>query len=127
MRYFTTEEILQLHYLVIEDYGGSHGVRDEGRLASLVNAPQAIVFGDPQYPGVYQKTAVYMRNCIADHLFVDGNKRTGVTLAGIFLARNGRQLVATPRELEDFAVQIATDHLSVEEIANWLVQRTIDI
>jgi death on curing protein len=120
IKYFTLEEILRLHFQVIEDYGGSHGIRDEERLKSLILAPQQAVFGEEQYPGIYEKAAVYMRNLIADHAFVDGNKRTAVTICGIFLMRNGHEFDATPKELEDFAVKVATDHLSVDEIANWL-------
>lgn len=120
MRYLALEEILRLHFQVVEDFGGLHGVRDENRLKSVVAAPKQEVFGEEQYKTVHEKAAVYLRNIIAGHPFVDGNKRTAVTSAGIFLARNGVQLQADSKELEDFAVRIATDHLSVEEIAAWL-------
>ena len=106
--------------MIIEDYGGSHGVRDESRLLSLIEAPQLIAFDVEQYVTVYEKAAVYLRNCIADHIFVDGNKRTGTTLCGIFLTRNTVRLTSTPEELEDFAVQVAVEHLGVEEIAKWI-------
>jgi death on curing protein len=53
-------------------------------------------------------------------LFTDGDKRTAITVCGI----NGKKLIATPKELEDFAVQIAVEHLSVEDIAVWLEART---
>ncbi len=118
--YLSLKEILRLHFQVIEDFGGSHGTRDEGRLLSLVMAPRQEVFGQEQYPNVYQKAGVYIRNLIGDHPFVDGNKRTGTIVAGIFLARNGYSLTATPKELEDFAVDIAVKKLSVEQIAAWL-------
>ncbi len=120
MRYLTAEEILHLHFQVIEDFGGSHGVRSESRLLSVISAPQQVIFGEEQYPGVFDKAAVYMRNIIGDHPFVDGNKRTAVTVCGIFLARNGARFMATPGELEDFAVHVATDHLDVPAIAAWL-------
>lgn len=105
---------------MVEAFGGSHGVRDEGRLASVVGAPKQAVFGEEQYKGIYEKAAVYLRNIIADHPFVDGNKRTAVTVCGIFLMRNGSGLTATSKELEDFAILIATDHTSVHEITIWL-------
>lgn len=124
MSYFTLAEILELHVAIIEDFGGSHGIRDEERLKSLIEAPQLIAFGIEQYETIYQKAAAYMRNAIADHIFVDGNKRTGTTLAGIFLARNDKRLTATPKELEDFAVSVAVEHLSVDDIAAWLEQHT---
>lgn len=120
MRYFTLEEVLELHHKVIEDFGGSHGVRDESRLKSLLEVPQLVAFGAEQYVGVHTKAAVYMRNTIADHIFTDGNKRTGTTLAGVFLVRNGYILSAEPSDLEDFAVSVATEHLDVDRIATWL-------
>lgn len=120
MKYLLVEEILRLHYQVIENYGGSHGVRDATRIASVAEAPKQHVFGKEQYQSVYEKAAVYMRNIILDHSFNDGNKRTGVTTTAIFLMRNGHKLNVAPDELADFAVRIATDHLGVPEIAAWL-------
>lgn len=120
VRYLSIDEILRLHFQVVEDYGGSHGVRDEGRLASVTEAPQQSIFGGEQYPSLYEKAAVYARNIIADHPFSDGNKRTGITVAAVFLLRNSMKLTAQPKQLEDFAVSIATDHLTVEVIADWL-------
>ena len=120
VRYLTLEETLRLHFQVIEDYGGSHGVRDEERLKSVVPAPQQAVFGKEQYPDVFEKAAVYMRNIIGDHVFTDGNKRSGITVAGVFLLRNGVAQTATPKELEDFAVQVAVERLDVPTIAAWL-------
>lgn len=119
-KHISLEEILRLHFQVIEDFGGSHGVRDEGRLKSVVQAPKQIVFEEEQYSSVYDKAAVYLRNIIGDHPFSDGNKRTAVTVCGIFLARNGVTLRADPKDLENFTVKVATHHLKIDEIANWL-------
>lgn len=123
-RYLDLEEVLRLHFQVVEDFGGSHGTRNEGRLASLIVAPQQNIFGREQYPDIFQKAAVYLRNIIADHPFVDGNKRTAVICAGIFLGRNNQKLTATPKELEDFAVYVATKKPEVAEIATWLKSRS---
>lgn len=120
VKYLSLEEILRLHFQVIEDFGGSHGVRDEGRVKSVVNAPKQIVFCHEQYPSLSEKAAVYLRNIIGDHPFSDGNKRTAVTMCAIFLARNGTDLNATPKELELFTMKVATEHLEIVEIAGWL-------
>ena len=120
IRYLEIDEILELHFWIIEDFGGSHGVRDELGLKSLVAAPRTIVFGEEQYVSVNEKAAVYLRNCIADHVFTDGNKRTAVTIAGVFLARNGWRMTAAAVELENFAVRVATDRLDIDAIADWL-------
>ena len=57
--YLSAEEILQLHFLVIEDYGGSHGVRDEGRVRSVIEAPAQEAFGVEQYKTVYENCLLY--------------------------------------------------------------------
>jgi death on curing protein len=123
-KYLSLEEILRLHFQLIEDFGGSHGVRDEGRLKSVIEAPKQIIFGTEQYPSVFEKASVYLRNIIGDHPFSDGNKRTAITVNAIFLKRNGVSLSAFPTELEDFTVKVATDHLEIKEIANWLRRNT---
>lgn len=120
MKYLNLEDLLRLHFEIIEDFGGSHGVRDEGRVQSVIAAPAQEVFGEEQYPSVHEKAAVYVRNIIADHPFVDGNKRSAITCAGIFLMQNRHQLTATPKELEDFAVQVAVEHLEVPVVVAWL-------
>ena len=118
--YLTEEEILLAHFTLIERYGGSHGTRDLERIKSVVQAVKQEVFGVEQYPDIFEKAAVYARNIIGDHPFSDGNKRTGITVASVFLNENGKNFTAEKGELEDFAVRIATDHLDVPAIAEWL-------
>ena len=125
MEYFTLEEVLLVHFNIIEDFGGVHGVRDEGRLNSAVNASAQEIFGEEQYKTPFEKAAAYARNIIGGHPFVDGNKRTGVTLAVIFLNRQGWKFTAIPKELEDFAVKIAVEHLDIPDIATWLDKLTV--
>lgn len=124
MQYLSVEEILRLHFQIIEDFGGSHGVRDENRLKSVADAPRQEVFGKEQNPTVYEKAAVYLRNIIGDHPFSDGNERTALTICGIFLARNGKTLTTNPKDLEDFTVSVATDHVTVADITLWLQDHT---
>lgn len=120
MKYIDLEEILRLHFQIVTDFGGSHGVRNESRLKSVVDAPKQSVFGQDQYPTIYEKAAVYIRNIVGDHPFTDGNKRTAITVVGVFLMRNGYKMIADPKELEDFAVKVAVDKLDVPAIAEWL-------
>jgi len=120
MIYLDEEEILFIHNRMIESYGGSHGSRDLQRIKSVVQAPKQEVFGEEQYKTVFEKAAVYARNIISDHPFVDGNKRTGITAALIFIEKNGYKVTAKLGEIEDFAVYVATKKPSIEEIAKWL-------
>ena len=79
-----------------------------------------MVFGEALYPTIFEKAAVYIRALIGDHPFVDGNKRTAITMGVLLLQRDGHNLTATPKELEDFAVQVAVEHLAIPAIAAWL-------
>ncbi len=120
MKYLNVEQILFLHARVIEETGGSHGVRDMGLLESAVARPQATFEGLEPYLDIFSKAAALMDSLIRNHPFVDGNKRTGVTAAAIFLRRNGWLLNASNRELEDFTWQVASAELSISQAARWL-------
>jgi death on curing protein len=124
INYLSVEDILRLHFQIIEDFGGSHGVRDEGRLLSVVQVPKLNVFGKEQYRSVFEKAAVYLRNTIGDHPFIDGYKRTAVTICAIFLKRNKKLLTVTPKDLENFTVKVAVNNLEIKEIAAWLKNNT---
>lgn len=119
MKLFDVEDIELIHMQIIDMSGGSYGTRDGGRLESAVASQTQAVFGDDLYSTLFDKAAALARGIIADHPFSDGNKRTGMMLAIIFLERNGVKTDIENKDLEDFAVQIATDHLEVPTIAAW--------
>lgn len=121
MKWLTVRDVEMLHMQIVDDSGGSQGVRNRGRIESAVAAQQQAVFGQAVYKTVFDKAAAMARGIVADHPFIDGNKRTGTMTALVFLNLNGYDTSSLEDdELEDFAVKIATDHLSVEEIAQWL-------
>lgn len=127
MKYFSVEEIDLIHLQIIDASGGSQGIRDIGRLESVVAAQTQDVFGTELYPTIFQKAGALMKGIIADHAFVDGNKRTGVMLALIFLERNGVKTKMSDKALEDFAVRVAVAHLTVADIAAWLAAHAITV
>jgi death-on-curing protein len=124
MWYFDEETLLLAHYKLVERFGGSHGVRSIDRVRSALEAPKQHVFGEEQYPSIFEKAAVYIRNIIGDHPFVDANKRTGMTAGLMFLQKNKVNLQIRQGELEDFAVKVATDVLPVDTIAQWLKEHS---
>jgi death-on-curing protein len=114
------EQLLMLHALVLANTGGGDGIRDMGRLEAAIATQSQEVFGTELYASVYEKSAAMVRGIIADHPFVDGNKRTAM-LAGLTLLKiNGIAVGMSTSQLEDFAVRVAVEHLSVEDIAAWL-------
>ena len=117
--YLTAERILQIHSMLIDETGGSHGLRDHNAILSVEQMPQQAVFGKELYPGVFLKAAVYARTIIMNHPFIDGNKRTGMAASIVFLERNGYMSIAKDGEIEEFALKVVTEKLSLGIIANW--------
>lgn len=120
MRYFTLEQVLQLHALVLLHDGGVDGVRDAGRLEAVVATQYQEVFGEELYVGVHAKAAAMIRGIVGDHAFYDGNKRTAMLVGLTFLELNGCIFRAKQDEIADFAVEIAVKHYNVGTIAAWL-------
>ena len=116
----TLEQLLEIHSLAINATGGIVGIRDLGRLEAAIATQTQNVFGEELFSSTIDKSAALIRTIIADHPFVDGNKRTAM-LAGItFLEINGLNFIAKTGEIEDFAVNISTDRLDVPIISAWL-------
>src|SRR3989344_5637432 len=107
MKYLTAEDILVLHSEVIDETGGMHGIRDTGLLMSIVEKPKSKFGGKELYKGVFKKVAVFLESLVQYHVFIDGNKRTGVVSVARFLFINKYELTATNKELETFVMKVA--------------------
>lgn len=71
------EQIILLHKQLIERYGGSHGIRDEGLLDSALNAPFQSFGGMDFFPTIVDKAVRLCAGLVQNHPFYDGNKRIG--------------------------------------------------
>ncbi|HGY10430.1 MAG TPA: type II toxin-antitoxin system death-on-curing family toxin, partial [Oceanithermus profundus] len=83
--YISKSLALAIHEDLIRSYGGSTGLRDEGRLEAVLASPQASFAGQELYPTPAAKAAAYLVGMARGHPFVDGNKRTAFALADTFL------------------------------------------
>ena len=97
MNYLSPHQVLFLHARLIEETGGSHGVRDMGLMLSALGRPQATFEDEDLHPTIYEKAAVLADSLINSHPFVDGNKRTGIGAAVLFLSINGYVLTPLTR------------------------------
>jgi death-on-curing protein len=120
MNYLTAEQVLFIHARLIEETGGEHGVLSLGLLLSAVARPQATFDGQELYPTLFSKAAALLENLVGNHAFVDGNKRTAITSAGLFLRMNGYHLTASNQELEDFTLQCARQLVPLDQMMVWL-------
>ena len=120
MKYLSPEQILFIHFRLIEETGGGYGIRDMEMLLSAVERPKASFDGQDLYPDLVSKAAALMESLIRNHPFIDGNKRVGVAAAGLFLLQNGYRLTASNADLADFAFGVAKSCYTLEEIKTWL-------
>ena len=119
MRYLTAEQVLFIHARLITETGGMHGVRDVGLLSSAVERPRATFGGKDLYRDLFRKAAAFMGSLIGNHPFLDGNKRTAISAAGLFLMLNGYELNASQKELETFTLRMALKKSDVQDAAAW--------
>ena len=110
--YLSVEGVLEIHRRVIEVFGGDHGVRDRGLLASAVAMPRASFGGEELHVGLAEKAAAYHFHLCANHPFVDGNKRVAVVAAEVFLEINGCHLGADDKEVERLTRGVASGQLT---------------
>jgi death on curing protein len=117
------EDVLKIHKLLIDQFGGSQGVRDLGAMNSAINRPFATFDKIDLYPEPIEKAAAMLESIVTNHPFIDGNKRTGYVLARLLLLKSGLDIYATQHEKYDLVIGVSTGELKFEQIKNWLTQR----
>lgn len=118
--YLTAEQVLFIHYRLLSETGGEHGVRDLGMLESAIARPQATFDRQELYRDIFEKAAALMESLINNHPFLDGNKRTGIVCAVLSLQQNGVSFSARNAELEKFTLRAASSKAGHAEITKWL-------
>ena len=91
-------DVLRIHVDQVERYGGRAGIRDQGLLQSALAMPGASFGGELLHRDLYEMAAAYAFHLCQNHPFVDGNKRTGLASALVFLELNGIS-IDDPEEL----------------------------
>lgn len=122
MRKLSKEQILMLHSQLIEETGGSDGVRDYNLLESAIESPFQSFGGDELYPTIQAKAARLGYGLIKNHCMIDGNKRIGTHAMLVFLALNGIELKYTQRELYETILDVAAGRLDYEDLLNWVLE-----
>ena len=120
MRYLRLQEVLQLHRRVIEESGGSKGIRDLGALESALAQPRMTFGGEDLNPTVIEKAAALGFSVVENHPFLDGNKRVGHAAMETFLVLNGFEIDAPPEEQEKVILAVAAGELERNEFTAWL-------
>ena len=124
-RYLSAQQVLFIHARLTDETGGDHLLRDVGLLASAVARPRAAFGGEELYADLFAQAAALMQSLLLNHPFLDGNKRTGITAAALFLLGNGRGLTADNAEVERFTYAVTNGQVALDEMALWLRAHTM--
>jgi death-on-curing protein len=109
--HLSVDNVREIHAAVIEAFGGKAGVRDENLLQSAIGAPQASIGGESAFSDVIEIAAAYLFYLCRNHPFVDGNKRTAMAAAIVFLRLNGIDPSPDSEDWERLVFEIADSKL----------------
>ena len=117
--FLTSDDVLDLHADQIAAFGGSAGSRDLGLLQSAVAMPQSGFGGQLAHEFPHEMAAAYLFHIAANHPFVDGNKRTGLAAALLFLEVNDHTLVADQTSVGDMVLAVASGAMDKQGVAEF--------
>lgn len=118
---FSDDKVKLLYKLMIEETGGSFGIRDENLLNSALNGIFQTFDGKDLYPTKEEKGAMLGYALISNHAFIDGNKRIGVYVMLTFLEVNGIRIKCTDSELIELGLGVAAGEIKYEELLDWIL------
>ncbi|NMB40880.1 MAG: type II toxin-antitoxin system death-on-curing family toxin [Firmicutes bacterium] len=124
MKRLTKPQVIRMHRLLIQETGGSHGIRDEGLLDSALNAPFQTFDGEDVYKTVQAKAAKLGFFLVNNHPFVDGNKRIGMLAMLVFLGINGVEIKCTDDGLIALGLGLADRSVSNEDLLGWIIDHS---
>ena len=126
MRTLNKRQVILLHQQLINEIGGSPGLRDEGLLESALAAPFQSFGGIDAYPSLQQRAARLAYGLVNNHPFVDGNKRIGAHTMLVFLALNGIELSYTQEGLASLFIAVASGDKGYEDVLDWLISHEVE-
>ena len=118
--FLTLAEVIDIHSNQMRLYGGLPGIRDINLLSSAIAMPHASFHGEYLHNGIYEMAAAYAFHIGRNHPFVDGNKRTALVVALVFLELNGISISDVQGNLYDAMLDISTGKLNKSEFASIL-------
>lgn len=131
MRYLTKQEICFLNRKNIDRFGGNFvpplNILNGHSLEYLVEIVSSEMFGEPLYPTIVDKAGLYCYSIISNHVFSDGNKRTGLDSCILFLELNGYKLSesVTNEILTNFIIDVASSKHTLQSVQGWLKEYAV--
>jgi len=125
--FLSVDRVLRLHDMQLRLFGGADGVRDLGLLESAIGNAEATFGGEFLHQDLFEMAAAYLYGICRNHPFVDGNKRTAVTSALVFLEINDIWVESNDDELYALVIATAEARADKSEIAEFLRERVKNV
>ncbi len=119
--FLRVEEVLSLHKMQLKKFGGGDGVRDIGLLESAVSQAQSSFDGIFVHGNLFEMASAYLFHIVNNHAFVDGNKRTGLLSALVFLQINGIKIHSESEALFELTIGVAEGRLDKINLTQKLI------
>jgi len=116
IRFLTLSEVLLIYEDQIRLYGGRYGVRDISLLSSAIYVPQATFGNEYLHETIPQMAAAYAFHICENHALIDGNKRTALAAALVFLDINGYDFDCSEDEIYEVMIAVASNKMTKEEL-----------
>ena len=113
---FTRDNVLSVYKILVEKTGGTVGVRDEGLLLSAIEAPYQTFGGIELFPTIVEKAVRLGYGLVANHPFIDGNKRIGILVMLTFFELNGINIEFSDEEIVEIALGVASGKYKYEDL-----------
>ncbi len=114
------EKVMSLHRLITAETGGDPNIRDRALLDSALESAFATFGGEELYPTVEEKAARLGHSLIANHAFVDGNKRIGIFVMLVFLEVNSCPIYPTNAEVARVGIAVASGEMGYDALLDWI-------
>jgi death-on-curing protein len=118
--FLTLAEVVEIHTDQIERYGGADGIRDINLLSSSAAIPYSSFSGSFLHNDIFEMAAAYAYHISQNHPFIDGNKRTALASALVFLELNGISLIDPEEKLYKSMISLAAGKLNKTEFTDIL-------
>jgi death on curing protein len=122
--FLTLAEVIEIHADQIRRYGGHASLRDLGLLQSALAQPEASFAGEWLHVDRYEMAAAYAYHLCQNHPFFDGNERTALAAALVFLELNRTTIIDPRGRLERAMIRVASGKVSKADFANLLRKLT---
>lgn len=125
IHYLSEAEVIAINEEMVAQFGGLHGVKDLHMLSLAVGRPQMSVGFQDAYKTIFDKAAAMFHSIINNHPFLDGNKRTSLFSAILFLDRNGWNVEFKRKEAVKFTRKAHNEDYTVDQISQWLKDHSV--